>query len=236
MIEPEDYIAEIEADRGWRMDEMRILGNMLMDIKTAEQQDRFRTVLAIMLYAHYEGHCKIALTVYAKYINELDLTCSEAIPALIASTLHREFSWYEIGGKSSLSGKFLPNDVTSKKEEKRRAFVMAYVEIMNQKILLDVDRIVDSENNLTPKVLNRILYRLGLDEEAFKAHDGLINRLLDIRNQKSHGDDTGGLNEKSYRELNDTVSSCMDQLHEMILSALKNRLYLSTSAQKSDLF
>jgi hypothetical protein len=53
-----DIRAELEDELQWRLEELRLLKNQLADLRTEQQRDRFRRVLVIMLYAHFEGFWK----------------------------------------------------------------------------------------------------------------------------------------------------------------------------------
>lgn len=61
--------AELEADLEWRQFELRTLANTLGSIKDRDEQDRFRRAMVVMLYAHVEGYCKLALLTYVKALN-----------------------------------------------------------------------------------------------------------------------------------------------------------------------
>src|SRR5215218_4504030 len=78
--------AQIEEDLMWRQDEIRFFQNQLETIKSEEDRDRFRRALVLLLYAHFEGFCKFALTLYAS-VNSSGITCGEATPAIAAASM-----------------------------------------------------------------------------------------------------------------------------------------------------
>jgi MAE_28990/MAE_18760-like HEPN len=56
--------AELEADQAWRRDEIRFFQNQTARLNAEEQQNPFRRVLILLLYAHFEGSSRFALTLY----------------------------------------------------------------------------------------------------------------------------------------------------------------------------
>src|SRR5437763_761918 len=79
--------AEMEEDLRWRQDEIRFFQNHLETIDSEDDRERFRRALVLLLYAHFEGFCKFALTLYVDSINKSGITCAEATPAIAAASL-----------------------------------------------------------------------------------------------------------------------------------------------------
>ena len=79
--------AELEEDRAWRDKEIREFQNRGSAISDEEGQKRYRRALVLLLYAHYEGFCKFAFTLYTNAINSADITCGEASYAVAAASL-----------------------------------------------------------------------------------------------------------------------------------------------------
>src|SRR5690348_16967285 len=103
--------AQIEEDLRWRQDEIRFFRNHLETIDSEENRERFRRALVLLLYAHFEGFCKFALTLYVDSVNKSGITCGEATPAIAAASLSDLFkSLNNPERKIPEFGNMLPDD------------------------------------------------------------------------------------------------------------------------------
>jgi hypothetical protein len=82
------------------------------------------------------------------------------------------------------------------------------------------DDFVDTESNLKPVVLRKILYRLGLPHDQFSQHEGKIDRLLRVRNKIGHGESRSGVTAKDYEELRMIVFQIMEDVKRQIMESL----------------
>ena len=78
--------AVLEDDRTWRQDEIRFLRNQLANLEREDEKSKYRRALVPMLYAHYEGFCKVALQHYVKVVNAAGIACEDASAAIIAAS------------------------------------------------------------------------------------------------------------------------------------------------------
>jgi hypothetical protein len=91
------------------------------------------------------------------------------------------------------------------------------------------DEVIDTESNLWPVVLKKNLFRLGLDHDRLKHHDGTIANLVNRRNGIGHGTERAGVTEGAFTNLQRSVYEVMDEVIAMIIEALSNRTYLNTA-------
>lgn len=217
--------AEMENEQTWRQDEIRFLRNQLANISRNAQKKQYRKSLVVMLYAHYEGFCKFALEQYIRAINLANVKCEEATPAVVAGAWAKVFTAIESGDqKSKVFKTQLPKDDRLHRFARRREFIEQIRDFAEQQALIP-DGTVDTESNLWPIVLQKNLFMLGLDHEAFSHHDGDIHRLMKHRNNIAHGAQREGLTDKTYRDLQQAVFGIMDDLMDMVMDALKNEQY-----------
>ena len=78
---------ELEAEMAWRHDEIRFFQNQGADLDDEHQQEQYRRALILLLYAHFEGFCKFALTLYVNAVNQQGIKCAEANHAIAAASL-----------------------------------------------------------------------------------------------------------------------------------------------------
>lgn len=223
----EEVRAQLEEELTWRRDEIRFLHNQLSYIKKEEEKMRYRKALVVMLYSHFEGFCKIALSIYAHTINQENLSCSLVTDEIMASSLATVFQDFEnMNKKSTLFRRDLPDDRTIHRFARQVELISVLNQIWMLHAEIPVDDVVDTEANLKPPIMRKILYRLGLPHDAFKENEGKIHLLLNYRNNISHGAAKDGISEKTYQEIQSATTEIMSSLIKILTSALSDTKYL----------
>ena len=218
--------AELEADREWREQEIRGFQNRGAKLESEEDQKQYRRALVLLLYAHYEGFCKFALTLYVSAINQSGILCGGAEYALAAASLDSLFrDLRNPNKKSDIFRHSLPDDAKLHQFAREREFVERTSELEKLPVRI-TDDVVDTESNLTPTVLKKNLYRLGLPHDKFDGHKDDINKLLSIRNGISHGSLKDGVEEPLYRQLRTSTYSIMSDVSTDVMRALFEQAYV----------
>lgn len=217
--------SELEADRAWREEEIRAFQNRGSTIEDEEEMNRYRRALVLLLYAHYEGYCKFAFTLYATAVNSSGISCGQASYAIAAASLNEMFrNLRNPQKKCALFSRDLPDDAKLHQFAREREFIERTSDV--EKFPVNIpDNVIDTEANLTPTVMRKNLYRLGLPHNKFAAHDGEINQLLNLRNGVSHGDLKEGIGETLYLKLRAATFDIMSGLGVGIMDALSNRAF-----------
>ena len=217
--------AELEDEQTGRQNEMRFLRNQLANISDPSEKMQFRRVLVLMLYAHYEGFCKFALSQYLRAINRAAIRCEEATSAIVAGAWSKVFTAMERGNqKSEIFRSSLPDDAKLHRFARRRDFVEQFSEFAKQVAQVPEDTI-DMESNLHPTVMQKNLYLLGLGHDVFSKHDSDILHLIYWRNNIAHGSDKKGHTENEYERLESTMFKIMDDLMDIIMEAIQKERY-----------
>lgn len=194
---------QMESELTWRSDELRMLKNNLQFIIKEEDKSRYRKSLVVMLYANFEGFCKICLLSYIKYLNNLNIKRKDISrkPELIASSMYEIFKLYDDKDRKNRVFKTtLPNDTNLHSVFRRADLIRGFDNFMEERILLN-DEVVNTESNLWAHVLSKNLYILGIHPDSFKHHNIDIDRLVNIRNSIAHGTERRGITEKSFEKL-----------------------------------
>ena len=156
----DSVLAEIERDLAWREDELRHFENRISsELNIGESEKTIETKpLVLFLYAHFEGHAKLMLTVYVNALNNCQLDCKKVAFPLIASNLHSEFGALKNPDKKN---SFFPKEYEPMFKElgRRVEFFENLEQILTTSLKLNVDNIVDTESNLKPDVLKKIFFR-----------------------------------------------------------------------------
>lgn len=231
----EEVRAQLEDELTWRQDEIRFLHNQLSYIKKEEEKMLYRKALAVMLYSHFEGFCKTALSIYANTINQENLTCSLVTDQIIASSLTTVFQDFEnMNKKSDLFRNDMPDDRTIHRFARQVELISNLKEIWLQRVEIPVDNVVDTESNLKPPIMRKILYRLGLPYDVFKENEGNIQLLLNYRNSISHGARKDGLSEREYERIQTATIEIMSSLIKIVTRALSDAKYLRIGTVSAD--
>lgn len=224
-----DIRAQLEDDLTWRENEIRFFRNQLANIADDNGKKLYRKALIVMLYSHYEGFCKTAFLIYVKAINNEIIKRGNATPYIVAASLAEVFKAYENTDKKCEYFKHaLPEDEKIHRFARQVDFVKDFNDIWN--VIVDIpETIVDTESNLKPVVLRKILYRLGFAYDLFDKHEGQINHLLARRNNIAHGIEKAGLDEKVYLDIEKATLNIMNELIKKIIEALISKAFLKTA-------
>jgi len=221
---------ELENELTWRENELKLLKNQLVKIQTKKEQNIYRKSLVVMLYAHYEGFCNFAFQTYIMAINEESLLRKQVNNYLVAASMHQEFTLFEneqfkeqtfkkIFGQKPIEDRKLF------KLSKRKYLLDALENFLEQKIIIP-DKVINTESNLRPLVLKKLLYSLGLPENSFSRYEEHITELVNIRNAISHGQKKGGIDESTFERLEKTTRDINNAIIILIYDALRKKLYL----------
>ena len=225
--------AELENDQSWRRDELRFLQNQIPHITVSNQQSLFRRALVVLLYAHFEGFCKFALTLYVNAVNKTGITCAEANYALAAASLADLFgALRDSGSKCAEFRAKLPDDSQLHRFARDREFVERVADFENRRVNIPED-VIDTESNLKPIVLKKNLFRIGLPHDQFATLDGDIHRLLNSRNKIAHGETQSGIESLEYEGLRKAVFHIMDEITAEITRALLEQRFLRNPTRMS---
>jgi len=226
-----DIRAQLEEELTWRQDELRLLRNQLSYIESEDDKRRFRKALLVMLYSHYEGFCNIAFQIYISAINDEALKRTDVNTHLAALSLSKVFDAYENKDiKPEHYKKIFKRKLPEERKLHRFARQIDFVENLNdfwnQTVVIPED-IVDTESNLWPVVLQKLLYRLGLPHDYFKDQEKDIFYLLNLRNGISHGRNKEGLDERLYQSIEKATIHIMENIIHLIIDALRNKSFLA---------
>lgn len=215
--------AEMEEEQEWREKELRFFQNKLSQIPEENTSDRelFRKATVLLIYAHYEGFCKFALTHYVRAVNSSGLECSDAIPAIAAASLSDLFSALRNpGAKCDEFRNELPDDTKLHIFARDREFVTDLRRFLSRPVNIPED-VIDTESNLKPVVLRKNLFRLGFPHDAFATLEGKINLLLNIRNSVAHGNFKLGIPSQTYITIQDASQFVMSAIKRVVMNAIE---------------
>jgi MAE_28990/MAE_18760-like HEPN len=230
-MNPADFRAQLEEDLSWRLDEIRLLRNQLVNISSEADKLRYRKAIILVLYSHFEGFCKTAFSTYANAVNERRIRCGDANPSLVAASLDTVFrALSDPNKKADIFRRQLPDDVPLHRFARQVEFIQGITDINDKPVELNPDEVVDMESNLKPVVLRKILYRLGLSPNQFSTDEGNMHRLLGRRNNIAHGAERGGVEQDELETLESLTLRIQTRVMIELTEALSQQKYLKTAA------
>lgn len=186
--------------------------------------------MLVMLYSHYEGFCKTAFLIYINTVNREELQRKKANHRLAACSLHSVFNAYEdIERKPDIYREIFKRALPEEKKLQRFARqvdLLVNLDGFWDEVVIVSEEIADTESNLWPIVLKKILFRLGLPEQSFKDYEVNISWLVNMRNGVSHGREKDGIKEEEYNSIEQKVFYILEGVIEVIIEALKSQKYL----------
>lgn len=226
-----EIASQIELEGAWRDTEYTQVRNALYSqSSTQDQRECFNKSLLLLLYSHYEGFCKSAFSIYIEGINSLTLKCHQVNTPIRASSLQAVFDAYDqLDRKGKIFKKILPDDSTLHRLCRRTEFIESLDNFNDLVVKLDVEKVTDVESNLWPHVLKKILYRSGLNTEAFQNEEGDLSRLVNRRNAIAHGAQRTGVSTVDFEKYEIAVNTTKEKIKNMILNAASICEYLSVS-------
>ena len=185
---------EIERDLDWREAELAVLRIFLAneDITEREKRVLFRAAWSL-LYAHYEGFCKFALTVYFDALKASGTGCENFAPKTQA---------FALSDKLKAIRNLPPVDLISA----MRGFE---AEVLAEPLSFPE---VDTDSNLFPNVLKRLLEDADLELESLFLHNRSLYTLVNRRNKIAHGEREIIPEFEYYRQFEEAAKDVMNEL------------------------
>lgn len=224
----DSLLSEIEKDKGWRERELVFFENQLANYNSEEDKKIISKALILLLYASFEGHVKFIFECYVKAINGLNLTCQDVIFPLVASNLNRVFEEFRNTQRNPKNNQIFKEEHNKEFVElgRRVEFLEKFEEIITFPIKLDVNKIVDTESNLSKKVLLKILFRIGFDGQLFTEKMHSLEKLLNFRNAISHGARQEGWSQKEYEKIKREIFELMRTIQENVTEHFSQKKYM----------
>lgn len=244
------YRVEIETDLLWRLDEIAFYTNQLNNFRAINLSDfekiridndktRYRKLLVLILYAHFEGFFRYAFEVYVNALNKEDIDISKALDVLTVSSLQKSFLEYDM-----LKEQINQDSSEFSKHNKRVLHRLQLIQKIDTsresgKISLHIGKdykdqasVIYTESNLNPEIIDRILFRLGFSNDALNLNDNKfrleINEFLGRRHSIAHGDGKlkEGVTDKQYNGFRASFDRVINTIPIIITKAMNDKLYL----------
>jgi hypothetical protein len=225
MHSPDDVFEDLEGDRRSRESEIRLIERLIELSDSQDEKGMLRRSIVLLTYSHLEGYCKFALLAYAAALNAMKLNCAEASYPIAAASLAKVFAALrDPNSKHDAFRRTLPDDAQLHLAAREQIFIETYEHISSTTVNI-ADQVIDSKYNLSPVILKKMLFQLGLPYPSVEAQSGNIYKLLQIRNAIAHGDRLRVPSEADVADCTSAMFDVMSFLQDEVFRALKNGLY-----------
>lgn len=223
----EYFQEQIEIEREWREAEIRFLDNN-QRVLSSEDKKRIRRSILCLLYAHIEGFVKFAFSLYIDEINKKKLTCSDVKPVIAAAAFYKEFTALKNNDKKSkIFRKKSPDDSQLHRLSREIEFIENIGEFYSYPVVIP-ENFVNTENNVGQQVIEKMLFQVGLNYEDLKNIYSPLNRLLNVRNDISHGKRKLGIEDKDYQEFIACFRAVISSISRRLTTAYGKSEFLLT--------
>ncbi len=185
----------------WRKKEISTLFLNIRSQKRNHIRKAYLRASIPIVYAHWEGFIKEASTYYLEFVSRQRLQYCELTTNFISVSCQTTLSDLSKNKSINAYNQFID-------------FIM-----LNQtdRARIPYDSIVDTESNLSSKVLRNLLHTIGLPFDDFWINKslGIDGKLLHYRNKIVHGE-RHDIDETTFLELHDLVISSLDYIKNSI--------------------
>lgn len=222
----DEFQASIEMDKSWREDELRFYNNIQAKLEL-EQRMLFRKSIICIIYAHIEGFVHFSFSLYIESINSLNLKCREVHSAIAAAALNEEFlALKNPDKKSSLFSRAFPDDAKLHRMCREIEFIEKSLVVQEKSVRIP-KKYINTESNVGPDVLRKLLYQVGLTFDDFEIIKNDLNKLLTARNNVAHGKHKEGINDSDFEAYKRCFYHIFSKLSNVIVIAYANKKYLA---------
>jgi hypothetical protein len=202
----------LSQDMAWRRTELQSLLSQVRAAKGPSLSCLCRAGVAL-LYAHWEGFTKHALSQYLHYVARRRLKLVELENCFVAMALNAQMTKSQ--GMSQM--------------DRVIQMVASVRDKADDRLRIPVANSVDTQSNLNSDLLFELCTSLGLDASPFATKRALIDySLLRSRNSIAHGEYME-IGKDGYEELHHEVIGMLGTVHRIVVAAAENKIYLKAS-------
>jgi hypothetical protein len=215
----EECLNAIQEDSAWRKREMTVMKSYLVLFDEHDQGPLLRSA-AVMIYAHWEGFVRTASEAYFSYVNELIARRHVSLSSHFTDLLMWKMFRKKGGGHDSARNPvpFL---------QMRREWPCG----PDEQLPADV---IDTESNLTSKVLKGLAATVGIEYTPFLTKEKLIDEhLLKLRNEIAHGRRVA-VQREEYEAIEHETRQLIDCFQDLIETCVQRRVYSRPDGSGTD--
>lgn len=193
----------LDSALAWRKKEITTVYLTLKNQKRLHEQQAFLRAFIPILYAHWEGYAKEAASYYIEFVARQRLSYVELTTNFV-----------------SISCRSAINEIAKSNQIHTHNQLVDFLSYnQNERAIIPYKDIVDTESNLSSKVLRNLLFVIGIPFDEFWQSKSLSidGKLLFCRNKIVHGE-KHMVDNKTFVELHDLVIDMIDHIKTSIVN------------------
>ncbi|WP_373128026.1 MAE_28990/MAE_18760 family HEPN-like nuclease [Dielma fastidiosa] len=211
----ESLYDKLDAEIAWRIKEMIDLKSLVLASYGQSNHDTTLRSGITLIYAHWEGFVKNALSYYLEFIAKQRLRYNVLKPCFLALTLKKKLDEFE---KSSSLKSRIHNDI-----------INTFHNLEKEESQVPYKKQIDTKSNLNSELFVDLMQKVGLDYSQYDIFFTMIDaELLNMRNQIAHGSrlEAISLDKESYQRINDRIIEIIEKLKDEIMDYAQDRKYM----------
>ena len=207
----DDLSDNLSAELSWRKKELSDLKYFIeQSIPLAARKQVLSRCGVALLYAHWEGFIKLCGSYFLEYVALQRHRNTELKQNLLTLSMRNSINF----------------STTAKKSSEYEKITVFFLNKLESKASIPFKTAINTESNLSSKVLKEIIWCLGIDYSPFETKEKFIDsKLLGRRNHIAHGQKIDiDLNE--YNEMRETLIEMMTNFKTQIENCAINKDYL----------
>ncbi|MBE3662406.1 hypothetical protein BOO91_15830, partial [Vibrio navarrensis] len=203
----DDFFNRIDEEFSWRRREIILYTGKIPDAQTDIQRVMLRAGIPF-IYAHWEGYVKTCMSLYLRYISELQLSHEKLTIPFVALSLTNSI-----------------NEFDSSDIRKKVKFLELMMLKANARSNIPKKNIINTKSNLRYDVFKEIMFNVDLNHHGFESKGEVINSLVDTRNHIAHGE-YKNISHGTFMSFHDEVLNLLEQIKSIIENSILNKDYL----------
>lgn len=226
----ENFTSQIELEIERRLSEINKLYNVQSVTIDIECKNALRRSSICLYYAHIEGFVYFIFLHYINAINRSNSKAKDVIDEIKAANYHLELGKLFLNTKHPFFRRPLPNDTHLHSLSRQIEFFSDIAPLWADTIINIDDGFIDTENNVGKEVIQKLLYKVGLNYGAI--HSTLYSslaQLLNIRNDIAHGANLSPITDDHFNRFYECTKSIISELKSIITDAYAHKKFLTST-------
>lgn len=212
----ENLSDKLDTEIVWRKKEMIDLKSLVLVSYGKSNHDTTLRSGITLVYAHWEGFVKNALSYYLEFVAKQRLKFNDLNPCFLALTLKKKLDEFEKSGNMKSK---IHNDI-----------INTFHNLEKEESSVPYKKQIDTKSNLNSELFVDLMQKVGLDYSQYELSFTMIDaELLNMRNQIAHGSrlEAISLDKETYQRINNKIIEEIEKLKDEIMDYAQHEKYMA---------